>query len=70
MSRNGTLWIILTYWFAFGIIFDTAEAEIPSCLATVANADPWVLTNPIAIWARTFLTPCGAHQPLFILHKL
>jgi hypothetical protein len=45
----------LTYWFARFTIFEIADVETPSCLATSAKATPLVLTNPIAIRARTLL---------------
>jgi len=45
----------VAYLFTRVIIFDTAEVETPTCLATSANDTPCVLTNPIAICARTLL---------------
>jgi hypothetical protein len=45
----------LNYQIARFKIFDVAEVETPSCLATSAKDTPCVLTNPIAIQARTLL---------------
>ncbi|CAB1060095.1 hypothetical protein D1BOALGB6SA_4860, partial [Olavius sp. associated proteobacterium Delta 1] len=45
----GTLLTELTYYLASFIIFDMAEVETPSCLATSAKATPCVFANPIAI---------------------
>ncbi|CAB1062321.1 hypothetical protein D1BOALGB6SA_7097, partial [Olavius sp. associated proteobacterium Delta 1] len=50
LGRNsGTLLTELTYYLAGFIIFDMAEVETPSCLATSAKATPCVFANPIAI---------------------
>ena len=54
---NITLLTMLTYWFERLMIFEMAEVETPSLLATSAKATPYVFTNLIEIRARTALTP-------------
>jgi hypothetical protein len=41
------------------MIFDVAEIETPTCLATSAKATPRVFTNPMAIKAWTLLISLG-----------
>jgi hypothetical protein len=53
----------LTYLFARLMIFDVADVETPSFLATSANASPCSFTNPIAIRDLTRLAALWRLRP-------
>jgi len=50
------------------MIFEMAEVETPSSLAASAKVTPCVLTNPIAIRARTLLAILRRLPPLYFFY--